>query len=80
MPVVERIHLQSNKFAMGVENKGVENKGTGFSNLNDSADVVGCLLLLWLIILSIILLRYIYKSICIFDGRGRLIDIVVEIT
>jgi len=40
--VVERIHPQSNKFAMDVEKKG-----TGISKLNDSPDVVGCLLLLW---------------------------------
>jgi len=32
-PVVDRIHPQSNKFAMGVENKA-----TGDSKLNDSPD------------------------------------------
>ena len=34
LPVVERIHPQSDKFAMGVENKG-----TGNSKLNDSPGI-----------------------------------------
>ena len=33
LPVVDRIHPQSNKFAMGVENKA-----TGDSKLNDSPE------------------------------------------
>jgi len=35
LPVVKRIHPQSNKFATGMENKG-----TGDSKLNDSPDKV----------------------------------------